>query len=343
MTSIAIRTRPGSLLGFLVLAVLPLSYAQDNTGLEFDKRLNGREVLAAAAPVRQSMQNACVVFYDGHDTMAYGIPVSNDGDVITKASTLPEGKNYLVRAGGHSFPEVVCIARDEATDLALFHVAGLNMPPPRFLEEPPPLGTIVVSNGSTTRKERRIRLGIVSAATRAIPRKSDHVPYMGIAFEPPCNIAEVVAGTPADVAGLKVGDSIVQLAGRTIASLEDLGPAMQDKKPGDPLPITISRNGTRIATTMQLVARSVFVKDEDANDPNEDINGRVSLRRDNFPEAIQHDTPLQPAMTGGPLMDLDGNIIGLNIARANRAETFALPIHLVLETYQRMKQMEKTQ
>ncbi len=318
------------------------SAVQDSTGLEFDKRLNGREVLASVAPVRQDIQNASVVFYDGHDSIAYGIPVSSDGDVTTKSSEVPEGKTYLVRAGNQSYAEAICIARDPSTDLALFHIPGMQMPQPRFREEPPPIGTIVVSNGSTTRKDRRIRLGTVGATTRSIPRKSDLVPYMGIAFEPPCSIAEVVSGTPADQAGLKPGDTVISLAGHPVSSLEDLGPAMQDKKPGDALPISVSRKGARIDATMHLAARSAFVKDEDAPDPNEDINGRVSSRRDNFPMVIQHDTPLQPSMAGGPLMDLDGNIIGLNIARANRAETFALPIRLVLATYRRMKQQAKT-
>lgn len=29
---------------------------------------------------------------------------------------------------------------------------------------------------------------------------------------------------------------------------------------------------------------------------------------------------------GGPVLDLDGKCIGMNIARANRAETFAIPV-----------------
>ena len=30
-------------------------------------------------------------------------------------------------------------------------------------------------------------------------------------------------------------------------------------------------------------------------------------------------------MSGGPLVDLDGRVLGLNIARAGRVETWALP------------------
>mgnify|MGYP001297124158 CR=1 FL=1 len=35
--------------------------------------------------------------------------------------------------------------------------------------------------------------------------------------------------------------------------------------------------------------------------------------------------PVGPADMGGPLLDLDGHVLGLNIARVDRVTTFALP------------------
>jgi serine protease Do len=40
---------------------------------------------------------------------------------------------------------------------------------------------------------------------------------------------------------------------------------------------------------------------------------------------LQHDLPLKPRDMGSPLLDLNGNCIGLNIARVDRVTTFALP------------------
>ena len=54
-----------------------------------------------------------------------------------------------------------------------------------------------------------------------------------------------------------------------------------------------------------------------------------SKRVDDFPEIIQHDTPLSAAAMGGVLLDLKGRVIGLNIARLDRVTTFALPGELV--------------
>jgi serine protease Do len=38
---------------------------------------------------------------------------------------------------------------------------------------------------------------------------------------------------------------------------------------------------------------------------------------------------LQPWLCGGPLVNLDGKAVGLNIARAGRVTTYALPAKLV--------------
>ena len=54
--------------------------------------------------------------------------------------------------------------------------------------------------------------------------------------------------------------------------------------------------------------------------------GAVPSRRDdNFPTVFQHDTPLFPEQCGGPITDLDGNVLGVNIARKGRAASYAIP------------------
>ena len=39
---------------------------------------------------------------------------------------------------------------------------------------------------------------------------------------------------------------------------------------------------------------------------------------------------------GGPVVDLDGNVVGINIARAGRVETLALPRETVLAAVERI-------
>ena len=56
---------------------------------------------------------------------------------------------------------------------------------------------------------------------------------------------------------------------------------------------------------------------------------------------MQHDILGSRAVEGGPLLDLDGRCIGMNIARANRAESFAIPVENLRELAERlMKQAD---
>lgn len=50
-----------------------------------------------------------------------------------------------------------------------------------------------------------------------------------------------------------------------------------------------------------------------------------SERRTGFPAALQHDTDLKASQCGGPLVDLEGRVIGINIARGGRTDTYAIP------------------
>lgn len=53
--------------------------------------------------------------------------------------------------------------------------------------------------------------------------------------------------------------------------------------------------------------------------------GIVSLRRTGFQDAFAHDAPLRASQCGGPIVDLSGKLVGINIARSNRHESVAIP------------------
>ena len=67
---------------------------------------------------------------------------------------------------------------------------------------------------------------------------------------------------------------------------------------------------------------------------NEQMSGgalSLSKRRDGFPRVIHHDTPLTKESVGGPLLNLEGKCIGMNIARASRVATYAIPVRELRE------------
>jgi serine protease Do len=69
---------------------------------------------------------------------------------------------------------------------------------------------------------------------------------------------------------------------------------------------------------------------------NDTMSGDYSKRRSGFPRVLQHDVQGNRATVGGPLLDLEGRCIGMNIARANRAESFAIPVEELRDVISRL-------
>ncbi len=66
----------------------------------------------------------------------------------------------------------------------------------------------------------------------------------------------VVAGSPADKAGVKPGDTITAIDGRTITRADDLVVAIRAKAPGDTVTLTVKRGGKEQDITVTLAADS---------------------------------------------------------------------------------------
>jgi serine protease Do len=60
------------------------------------------------------------------------------------------------------------------------------------------------------------------------------------------------------------------------------------------------------------------------------LGGELSNLRTGFPTILQHDSVLAPEECGGPLVNLDGKVVGFNIARAGRVESYAIPTHVIM-------------
>jgi serine protease Do len=55
----------------------------------------------------------------------------------------------------------------------------------------------------------------------------------------------------------------------------------------------------------------------------------LSERRTGFGEVLQTDMVIAAKDCGGPVVDLEGNVLGINIARAGRVETWVLPSEVI--------------
>lgn len=321
-------------------SLLPSAVAEGYNGsLDFEQRINGKTVLKTIEPVRERLQELSAVFFSGHDVMVYGIVLSPDGYIATKASELHAHQNQVIRIGAAKYSHFKEIGTDPATDIAVVKVDASNLSAPGPVSHEAPMGMLVVSNGSTTRSSRRAQLGTLSAAQRPIP--NGDTAYMGVVFAAPCSIQEVVKDGPADKAGAMAGDEILAVDGAPVTTLEAIYPILSKKEIGEKVTLKVSRKGKKVSYAITLGSRRKALGEDTPQNSNDLISGGFSKRRDDFPMVLQHDTPSRYTLMGGPLLNLKGELIGMNIARVNRAENYALPISVVQESVKRI--LEKAQ
>ncbi len=135
-------------------------------------------------------------------------------------------------------------------------------------------------------------------------------------------------GSAAAKAGVKVDDVISAVDGKPVKTGIDLSMVVHAYRPGDVVALTVKRGATVLDLTATLGTNET---DEPSRFSMMDLlGGPVSKRSSDFSAVFQHDTVLRPVDCGGPLVDLTGKVIGINIARAGRTETYALPADIVL-------------
>lgn len=300
--------------------------AQAQQSLDSAYRTTGTAVVAAFEAQRQVLQTSSAVMLDGRKEIGYGVVISADGHILSKASEVIDAKALAVTVDQTQYREVKVLAVDPSWDVALLKIeAGGLVPVVYAPTSEVPQGTWVVANGATTRTARRLLAGIVSAKTREIPASGGAA--LGVVLNGKSKLLEVDAvneKSGAKEAGLQKGDVILAIEGKKLKKIEDIAEILKDRKAGSTVKMTYRRKGEEITVDVRLAARGEMFTDQ--MNRNDQMSGEYSPRRSGFPRVMQHDILGSKSVVGGPLLDLDGRCIGMNIARANRAESFAIPV-----------------
>jgi serine protease Do len=282
---------------------------------------------------------------DGKDA-ALGLIVTKTGHILTKGSEL-RGVITVKLQDGTSY-DAEYVGYHKPTDLALLKIDADDLVPgklaPGKTAEP---GSWVAVTGITSEP---IAVGIISSGPRKLYGEESRIEnankgYIGIRFESAAEdgkvvIAEVVKGAAADKGGLKAGDVILEVAGVKLKNRESLPELLDNYKPGDKVTVLVARKKKgedepeELSFKLTLSPRSEMSRGDMQNV----FGGELSGRRAGFPTVIQHDTIVLPRDCGGPLVDLEGRIVGLNIARAGRVETWALPAEVINPVLKELKE-----
>jgi len=331
-----------SLLGYGLLAatlLAPPALAQSRNSAR-DDRANGFKenprMLAAFREAVAGPSRSVVRVRSAVKDVALGTVVAADGWILTKNSELVENAPItVVLKDGRQLPAKLVGVQDRF-DLAMLKIDATDLTPVQWGDaKSAPVGEILASPGVT---DEPLAIGVLSVASRAvrstdlmIPPPPANAGYLGVALdeaEGGARVASVMLNSAAYRAGLKVDDVVTLIADTPIIDLETMINTIRHHKPGDAVPITVKRGDKEIELKATLDKRPPdpgLVRREYQNH----LGSALSERRSGFPTILQHDMVLRPDACGGPVVDLDGKTLGINIARAGRVESYAIPAESV--------------
>jgi serine protease Do len=294
------------------------------TGVANQSTVSVRAVLEAGADPRQ---------------VAFGTVVSADGYVLTKASEVIGRKQLQVvgAGGGGKLAKVYAasvVGLSEPLDLAMLKIEATGLVPVSWADmkaDHVAVGEWVASAGPVAlEKSEPVAVGVVSVGRRKIPGR---LGFLGVMRgetpdESGAKMMQVISGSAAEKAGVKVDDVITAIDGKAVKTAEDLSRIVRGYRPGDVVMLTV-RRGKTVLQLPATLGSNVMEEDASQFSMMNLLGGAVSKRSSDFSAVFQHDTVLSPMECGGPLVDLSGKVIGINIARAGRTETYALPADVV--------------
>lgn len=269
--------------------------------------------------VRTANEFTVSLLADGSQ-VALGTIIDSDGYVVTKASELPEVVQCRLSDGRLVASKLVGLHPDY--DLALLKVNASGLPAVRWGDSSRlTAGSWIVTTSLT---QEPTAIGIVSSPARPLPKPQA---ILGVGLEqfgelPRVN--RVIDGSAAASAGLQVGDVIVTVNGRAMDRPQTVSTTIRNLQPGDRVSLVIKRRGRSISMPA-ILGDATRIGNLAQVELMESLGGPLSERRTGFPYVLEHDTVLRPKDCGGPLVDLDGNAIGINIARVSRVSSYALP------------------
>ena len=294
--------------------------------------------------------------------LAYGTAVDAEGLLVTKASLVLQnrpasGSSSDAANDSPVLQEIQCnfndnyyearlVAVDSKCDLALLHI-DCQLEPVEWAasDEPPRSGQIVVS----LNHKSAIAVGVVGVDRQNVGngrrmarfnvRDNDRADFTtviaGLQTRPNFRgdgivIRRLSNGTPASEAGLQTDDVIQSINGNEVNYSSAMRRVLSKLKPGDWVDLNVQRGSQELQLRVKLSqgeARS--------SNNNDQIDkwggGEFSDIRFDFGQVITHDSPIQPQQCGGPIFNTDGKAMGVNIARALRVASFAIPAGKIQE------------
>jgi len=239
------------------------------------------------------------------------------------------GENAQLYNNGSSAP-LTLIGRDQESDLILFQMGekitgGVDL-------DLAPNDTAKMEMGRflyTIEHDGKTMRSVLGSTLFNLP-KINSQPYLGamvVYNSSPVQFSLIKEGSPAEKAGLKVGDELISINGKAIKKANEFAPEILKYWANDEVTFEWANTTGKMSKTFKLDGRgqSVF------NHPAEQFEGGKSERRDGFNAIFTHDAAIKANVCGSPVFDWEGRFYGINIARFSRTTTVVVPKKTITE------------
>lgn len=291
----------------------------------FSHQRNQRATLRAFRESVGDKWKSTVQILDKNRQVALGAIVAQDGWIVTKSSEI-SNRIIEVKLFDGTKAEASVKYRRNDFDLALLKIERKDLPAIQWSTS-----SVMRLGGwlaTTDIRNLPIAIGVMSVTNRSVKREPAR---LGVELSSSDGVGgalvdRVTLGSGADRAGLQAGDVITAIDGDTLHSQPEVMSRLRGLMAGQRVDVGIVRNGKKSLLTAQMMDLTNAL----LTDPTEmEVNGEISSRSTGFQNIMQHDSVIAPNQCGGPIVDVFGNAVGLNIARAGRVSSYAIPASIL--------------
>ncbi|MES2996929.1 MAG: PDZ domain-containing protein [Verrucomicrobiota bacterium] len=327
---------------FPALLLFPLAWAvvapaQNQREPEIPLQLAGEAEAVAAQdtqfnralePSLKEAARSTVRIWSGRRKLAYGTVVGTGTTILTKWSQIANQRDRLVVDPGDGSARTVIIKGVyEDEDLAVLELdSGNPLVPVKWAMDVPTIGSFIAAPQPDG---RAAGFGVISVNERNL-RFTDKA-FLGIEADITytgngVRVGKVEADSGAFKAGLRTGHVLLKFEDRIVSGVLELRNAMNGLKPGMRINVlAMTPGGEKTFEVLLGSGKEMQQFPGDRLAVMERMGGPVSAVRDGFPNAVQTDMRLAPDEMGGPVVDLQGRVLGITLARADRTRSFFMP------------------
>ena len=288
-----------------------------------------REVVAA--PREWTVE----ILGENDQRVALGVAIGSDGEILTKASELPD----MIRCKlfDRKIINGTVVGTDDRFDVALLKIEARDHKVVNWSDAAIVDGQWLVTPGIG---EAPVAVGVMGVQPRAIPQSVRGVLGIQMDITGPPRIIRVFDEGGAHAAGVLEGDVILQLNDQPMENSKIVVEAVRKFRPGEAIRLKLQRGEDEVNLIATLTHPFGDLLSRIAMQ--NQLGGELSDRRDDFPLVFQHDAVMKPRDCGGAVVNLAGQAMGLNIARAGRTETYAIPVDQVRKIIEKLRSPQES-